>query len=245
METAVRRHLGFQRAGAIEGQFLGLRSAIKAVVEGKAPPSELVTRSGKLLLDLARASDDLKSLKVFDRRDVGKSTDQVEVVDRPRRLRAGRPAQGPGRLVRRDPRGSPTRGEPDDAASAMTDAYFTDFEPLERLLNVRRPQEVTPLESRFNAIRGRIGSGLKGPELASELDGLRGEVVAALARCRVGDGRVVRPGVRELAGDDPPRRGRGDPAPDDAGRPRRQGRPAQGRWRRSGGGSAWRSRRAS
>ena len=37
METAVRRHLGFKRAGAIEGQFLGLRSAIKAVAEGKAP----------------------------------------------------------------------------------------------------------------------------------------------------------------------------------------------------------------
>ena len=49
-----------------------------------------------------------------------------------------------------------------DAASAMTDAYFTDFHPLEQLLNVRRQQEVVPLESRFNAIRGRIGSGLKG-----------------------------------------------------------------------------------
>ncbi len=64
----------------------------------------------------------------------------------------------------------------------MTDAYFTDFHPLEQLLNVRRQQEVVPLESRFNAIRGRIGSGLKGIELAGELDGLRGEVVAALAR---------------------------------------------------------------
>jgi len=50
------------------------------------------------------------------------------------------------------------------------------------LLRVRRPQEVTPLESRFNAIRGRVDSGLKGAELATELDRLRAEVVAALDR---------------------------------------------------------------
>ncbi len=80
METAVRRHLGFRRAGAIEGQFLGLRSAIKAVADGKTPASELVTRSGKLLVELSRASDDLNKLKVVDRRDVGKSTNVAEVV---------------------------------------------------------------------------------------------------------------------------------------------------------------------
>ena len=182
METAVRRHLGFQRAGAIEGQFLGLRSAIKSVARGEFPPEELVTRSRKLLLDLAKASDALKALKVVDRRDVyTRSTGQAEVVAVPGE------SERAGQLVALASSFAGIRSLADrelttDAASAMTDAYFTDFEPLERLLNVRRPQEVTPLESRFNAIRGRIGSGLKGTELAGELEGLRVEVATALAR---------------------------------------------------------------
>jgi high-affinity iron transporter len=182
METAVRRHLGFQRAGAIEGQFLSLRSAIKGVAEGKVPAIELATRSRKLLIDLATASHDLTILKVSDRRDIGRSAERAEVVALPGasqqavQLKALEASfAGIVRLA--------DQGQANDAASAMTDAYFTDFEPLERLLNVRRPQEVTPLESRFNAIRGRIGSGLAGAALTSDLDGLRSEVVAALARC--------------------------------------------------------------
>ena len=182
MERAVRGHLGFKRAGAIEGQFLGFRSAITAVVKGEARPVELVTRSRKLLLDLARASDELRALKVTDRRDVGKSTGEVDVAA----VVPGAPEQA-GQLEAlassfAEIRSLADQDRPTDAASAVTDAYFDDFEPLERLLNVRRPGEVMPLESRFNAIRGRVGSGLKGAELAGELDGLRSEVVAALGR---------------------------------------------------------------
>jgi high-affinity iron transporter len=181
METAVRRHLGFQRAGAIEGQFLGLRTAVKAVVEGKAPASELVSRSGKLLLDLARASDDLKTMKVNDRRDVGNSANPTEVVAIPGESEQASQLKALASSFSAI-RGLADKNLADDASSAMTDAYFTDFEPLERLLNIRRPQEVIPLETRFNAIRGRIGTGLKGNELTVELDGLRADVVAALAR---------------------------------------------------------------
>jgi high-affinity iron transporter len=181
METAVRRHLGYKRAGAIEGQFLEIRSALKSVSEGKMQPAELVTKSRKLLVDLAKASDELRSLKINDRRDVAKSTNQVEVVALP-----GASEQA-GQLKALTAsfdgiKGLANQDRPDDAASALSEAYWTDFEPLERLLSIRRPQEVTPLESRFNAIRGRIGSGLKGVELAGELDGLRGEVVAAMGR---------------------------------------------------------------
>ncbi len=181
METAVRRHLGFKRAGAIESQFLGVRSTIKAVAEQKAPASELVTRCRQLLIDLARASDELRRLKINDRRDVGTSTNPVETVvvpgatERADQLKALATSFAGVKTMA-------DAGQASDAASAMTDAYFNDFEPLERLLNVRRPQEVTPLESRFNAIRGLVDSGLKGPELADDLDRLRGEVVAALDR---------------------------------------------------------------
>jgi high-affinity iron transporter len=182
METAVRRHLGFKRSGAIEGQFLGLRSNLKAVAEGKTSPSELVTRSGKLLLELTKASDDLKALKVYDRRDVGHSTNSTEVAVVPGA------AEQLGQIKALASsfdgiRALADKGQTSDASSALTDAYFNDFHPLEQLLNARRPQEVTPLESRFNAIRGRIDSGLNGIGLANELDGLRGEIVAALGRC--------------------------------------------------------------
>jgi high-affinity iron transporter len=148
METAIRRYLGFRRAGAIEGQF---RSTIKAMGEEGASTSDLVNRSRQLLIDLSRASAELTRLKVVDRRDLGTATSQAETLTMP-------------------------------GTSERTDAYFTDFEPLERLLHARRPREVMPLESRFNAIRGRLDSGLKGPELAAELDGLRAEVGSALGR---------------------------------------------------------------
>jgi high-affinity iron transporter len=182
METAVRRHLGFQRAGAIESQFLGLRSAMKGVAEGKTPRSELVSRSRNLLVALSKASDELKTLKILDRRDVGKSTNQTETVAVPDL------SEQAGQLKALTLSFAAIQkladqGQGLEASSAMTDAYWIDFEPLERLLNVRRPQEVVPLESRFNAIRGKIGSGLKGAELTIELDGLRGDVAVALARC--------------------------------------------------------------
>ena len=181
METAVRRYLGYKRAGAIEGLFNEFRSAIKGVADGTMPAAELVSRSRKLLVELARASGDLKALSVNDLRDINRSPARVEVVVLP----GASEQSGQLKALASSFAGIEKlagQGRADDAASAMTDAYFNDFEPLERLLNVRRPQEVTPLESRFNAIRGRIGSGLKGPELASELVGLRSEVVAALAR---------------------------------------------------------------
>jgi high-affinity iron transporter len=181
MEAAVRRHLGYQRAGAFEAHFRGLHTAINAVSEGKMTEAEFIARSRRLLVDLARATDELKVLKVNDRRDVNASAGRVETVALPGaseqsgQLKAlAASFAGIGGLA--------DRGRPDEAASALSEAYWNDFEPLERLLKVRSPQEVVPLESRFNAIRGRIGSGLKGPELAGELDGLRGEVVAALAR---------------------------------------------------------------
>ncbi len=53
----------------------------------------------------------------------------------------------------------------------MTAAYFDDFEPLERFVAVHKPQDVQPLEARFNAIRGELGAGLKGEALAARWRG--------------------------------------------------------------------------
>ncbi len=49
----------------------------------------------------------------------------------------------------------------DDAASELTTVYMTEFEPLERLLLGRTPQEVRPLEIEFNALRGDLAQGSK------------------------------------------------------------------------------------
>jgi len=181
METAVRRHLGYQRAGEIEAQFQAIRSAIKKVGEGSTASGELVTRSRNLLIELARASKELTAKQIIDRRDVNRSTTPGETVAVPGATEQTRQLKALATsfdAIRR----LADQGQPEDAASAMTDAYFQDFEPLERLLNVRSPGEVTALESRFNAIRGRIGTGSKGEELSKDLDELRGEVVASLAR---------------------------------------------------------------
>ena len=182
MEMAVRRYLGIRRSGAIERQFLELRSAIKDVETGQVTASELATRARKLLIDLARASDELTVAKIVDRRNIVTSNDPAEVVavlgdsERAGQLKALTASfAGIEKLA--------DAGRADEAVSALADAYFTSFEPLERLFKVRLTQVVKPLETRFTDLRGRIGSGLKGADLAREFDGLQAEIVAALARC--------------------------------------------------------------
>src|SRR5205823_7036167 len=74
------------------------------------------------------------------------------------------------------------RDDADAASSALTDAYFTAFEPMEREIGAREPGAVPPLEARFNTLRGRIGAGLKGEALASELTDLHGRIATTVAR---------------------------------------------------------------
>ena len=173
METAVRRHLGYARAGTIEAQLRGYRTAIRKVSAGEVDPADLRSRVGELLIELSRASNDLKRLNIFDRRDVGKvisavvavAPDDLGVSEQAKQLAAlSASFDQIQRLA--------NAGKSSDAASAMTDAYFNDFEPLERMLNTRAPQSVAPLESRFNAIRGGIDSGMAGSKLRDQLDEL-------------------------------------------------------------------------
>ena len=179
METAVRSHLGYQRAGEIEGQLRGFRSAIKPDNEGRVDAASLRVRLGKLMIELSRAAADLKRLNVFDRRDVGKGASPVEVMatinvsEQSRQLAALTASFDEVQKLADSGRGG-------DAASAMTDAYFNDFEPIERLLNVRAPQAVRTLEARFNTIRGQIEGGTGGSTLVARLDDLRAEIDLAV-----------------------------------------------------------------
>ena len=227
METAVRRHLGYQRGGEIEGLFRALRPLVREVGEKKASPAALADSSRQLMLALVRAGEDLNRLGVTDRTKLGTAVADAsaplgDVQAQERAL--GVAFDGVASLA--------DAGNSAEAASAMASAYLDAFEPLERVLNARRPQDVPALEAHFNALRGRVDAGLKNEALAVELSALRGEVSESINRSR--SGGTFRRRVLRLAGDGPARGGRGHPAADDAARAGREGRPAR-RWTRSVG----------
>jgi len=185
METAVRRHLGFQRSGEIEGRFRGIRAMAREVGEGKVPAADMADRSRELLLSLVAASQDLNRLGVTDRTKLGSGPDALDA--------ASGGVEGDLKAQERTLAASfdgvatiADSGQAAEAASSMTSAYFDAFEPLERALAARRPQEIRPLEARFAALRGRIGSGMKGEALGVELASLRADVAAAVERSRAG-----------------------------------------------------------
>ena len=66
METAVRNHLGFARAGELESRFFA-SSGVREVARGGQPTAHLADLTRALLLDLVRASDELNRKGVTDR----------------------------------------------------------------------------------------------------------------------------------------------------------------------------------
>jgi high-affinity iron transporter len=58
----------------------------------------------------------------------------------------------------------------------MTTVYWTEFEPLERYLLGRSPQDIKPLEVQFHALRGELSAGLKGEELTRRFQRLTAQV---------------------------------------------------------------------
>ena len=179
METAVRRHLGVERAGILEAQLRGYRSALKSVKDQQEDRSSLRTRLGKLMIELSRAAEDLKRLNIFDRRDINKATATAPATES---LGSDEQSKQLNALAASfvQVKKLADSGQGGEAASAMTDAYWNDFEPLERLLNTRSPQAIKALEAQFNAIRGHVDSGMAGPELAIKLDALRLDVTRAV-----------------------------------------------------------------
>ena len=182
MEIAVRRHLGYARAGELEQQFRRFRSEVREVAERRRPASVLDDVSHDLLLDLLAAARELNGKGVTD-------AAHIDAASRRRRGRIELPslASAADPAARRPIRASCSRpcgagstasaeqaeqDGPDEAASELTTVYMTEFEPIERYLLGRSPQSVRPLEIQFNAIRGEISAGLKGEELAERLDRL-------------------------------------------------------------------------
>ena len=74
------------------------------------------------------------------------------------------------------------RGEADDAAAMLAEAYSTRFDPIERLLMARDFATGQRLEARYVGLRGQVAAGLKGEALARACDGLRNDLDAALSK---------------------------------------------------------------
>jgi high-affinity iron transporter len=190
METAVRIHLGFARAGALEEQFRAMVAGVADVARGQQPAAQGAALSSKLLSSLISAARDLDNKGVTDASRIfatahpGTGTQAVSAslsiagddeAERHRQLAAlKRGLAGVADLA--------GRGEADEAASAMTAVYFDQFEPIERFVAARKPQDVRPLEMQFSALRGQVAAGLKGEALAAKLAGLQTDVETALGR---------------------------------------------------------------
>jgi high-affinity iron transporter len=178
METAIRGHLGFERAGDIEGQFRALRAALKGVTAHQTRPSQVADLQRALIAGLVRAADELNRKGITDasKNDLAAIARGVGAAAHSADEHQFQRAALEDSLNR--VRMLADRNEPDEAASAMTDAYFV-FEPMETTLVTTSPLAVTRLEARFNALRGEVGAGVKGQALADRLANLRAEIDSA------------------------------------------------------------------
>jgi high-affinity iron transporter len=188
LETAVRKYLGFARAGELERQFREIRLAVRDVAERRRPASTLSELCRKLMLDLIAVTRELSAKGVTDRSCIDAEGIQPGPEDSiGARIRVTGAPSDPTVLLQSLKRGFrrvdevAERRDADAAASELTTVYMMDFEPLERYLFGRKPDAVRPLEIQFNTLRGDLRAGLKGEELAARLDGLASEIEHLIA----------------------------------------------------------------
>lgn len=171
METAVRTRLGFERKSVLEDQFFAIIAGVREVAEGRQTAAHQAGLNRALLYALVLTARDLNSKGAIDGAHIGEGHPLVPAtaaVTGDPRAQIHALSQGFAQV-----RTLADQGEPEDAASAMTQVYRSHFESLEQFVEARQPRGGRRLELQFNAIRGEVGAGLKGPALAMRLDGLR------------------------------------------------------------------------
>lgn len=171
METAVRAHLGLDRAIELEKQFLRfmsqIREATKSDQHDVAPASK--TMRG-LVAMLVNASNDLKSKGITDRSKVlATASKDVPTDENPQ---SGFPDKNVVQAIEKDfikLSDIAESGQGEEAASYVTTIYFGSFEPFERQFVTTYPLQVAKIESQFSDLRARLRDGLKGAELQSAI----------------------------------------------------------------------------
>jgi len=181
LETAVKKYLGYSRAGELEQQFRAIRAAVRDVALKRRDASDLADSCARLLSDLMAATRELDAKGVTDRSRIDLVAGNADSI-------VPGPGGDPQALLQALKRGlrsvdlTAERDGPDEAASELTTVYMTQFEPLERYLLGRSPQEVRPLEIQFNNLRGDLAGGLKGEALGARLDAISTNVETLIAR---------------------------------------------------------------
>jgi high-affinity iron transporter len=181
LETAIKKFLGYSRSGALEQQFRDVRAMVRDVAEKRRDPSELAELCYRLLLDLVAVTRELDAKGVTDRSRIDLVAGQADSI-------VPAPEGDPQALLQAVERGLKgvqrvaDQDGPDEAASELTTVYMTQFEPLERYLLGRSPQEVKPLEIQFNNLRGALSGGLKGEALGGQLDAISTQVKTLITR---------------------------------------------------------------
>ena len=157
METAVRLHLGFARAAGLERKFRSVVPALKQVADGHRSPAD--DASHALLAALVEAARELNTKGVTDSSHMNDAATPAEIAadsnptgDRAEQLNALRAGFERVRTLA-------DTGDGDEAAAEMSSVYFEEFEPIERFVAVRRPQDVRPLEEAIQPDPQRGGSG--------------------------------------------------------------------------------------
>ena len=193
LETAVRKYLGYVRAGELERQFHAIRTAVREVALKRQPRETLAESCHKLLHDLIAIASALNTKGVTDATRIDAPLSQAGAVTA---LGVSSAELAPASGLAGDPRALlhelktgfhrvqefANRGQSDEAAAELTTVYMTEFEPLERYLMGRNPQAVRPLEMQFNALRGDLADGLLGDKLSSRVEGLTTEVETLVDR---------------------------------------------------------------
>lgn len=179
METAVRAHLGLDRAIELEKRFLKFMSDIRNATKSEKNDTSAASATMRgLVASLVKAADDLTAKKI---------TDRTKVL-----AAAEKPSQPPALVTEYSPLQMmdairsdfaklaqlANSGQSDEASSYITNIYFGSFEPVETRLVTSYPLQVARIESQFNDLRGQLRNGLKGQPLATSVDGLVSEIGA-------------------------------------------------------------------
>ena len=179
METAVRAHLGLDRAIDLEKRFLKFMSEVRDVTKSDKHDTSAASNTMRgLVATLVKAADDLTAKNITDRTKVlgteeksaqpAASIAEISPIQMMDAIRAD--------FVKLASLAN--SGQSDEASSFVTTIYFGSFEPVETKLVTSYPLQVARIESQFNDLRGQLRDGLKGQPLATSVDGLVSEIDA-------------------------------------------------------------------
>jgi high-affinity iron transporter len=183
METAIRKYVGYARSGELERQFHDIAAAAQKVGSKRESARELVERCDRLIAELVAVTKVLDSKGITDRSKI----DPIDVASVQLDSSLATPDGDPRLLLHALERGfrrvekAAQRAGPLEAAAELSSVYMTEFEPLERYLLGRRPQEVRPLEIQFYQLRGDVSAGLSGEALSARLGHLSSQVERLVA----------------------------------------------------------------